>query len=191
MTGDGREMDGLPAGPAPFRLTEAEFRAYAGRMGQRQAARLRQGHGPRATLILIAVLVILCAGLWGAGVVERRTALLVFILTLFAALVARLITYALFASAQARAAADAASDPSLFKAERRVTAAPAGLTVVTGRDSQTIPFAAIQHIETGEGLLYIWTGTAAAVVIPDRAFADAEQARAFESALRALLPAGR
>lgn len=161
-----------PFGPYAFTLTKQDFAAFALRMGRRHAMRHEQRYGLATALGLLgASLAAVFAG-WAFGLVESGPALWLFPAAAAALAFGKIFTHRQILRAQNAAVFEAAGEEALYEGRRRVTLDAEGVTLEDDAGPTRTGWAQVETVERQGGLIIFWTGLAAGITLPERAFAN-------------------
>ena len=162
-------------GPYGFVLAPAEAEAAAERLGLRVALKGGLAAGHATPLALFALTLLFASALALTGFISRRAGDATIILAALAFMIQRAVMRRRF-----------------WRARRRAREAIVGLqgtdglSAAFGEDSLTLTgvggsrrlsYADCQDAENAGGLIYVWPNVGAPIIVPTRAFADADEAR--------------
>lgn len=164
-----------PPGPFAFTLEPAEIDAVAARYGLRQA--LGDGLTVRhhAPLAAFALTLLFAAILGKTDLIGRRAAEAAMLLAAMAFMIQRLWTHRRIWRARSRARAEV----ERLLANRALTATieDAAVREGGGPAPRRMRLADCREAEEAGGLVYLWSGTGAPIVLPGRILADGDAAR--------------
>jgi hypothetical protein len=176
-------------GPYAFKFEPAEADAAAARAGLRRALKGGLLTSHIAPLTAFTLVMAFASVLALTGVISRRAGEETIILAAAAFMIQRLVTHWRIHSARSEGRAATGR----LQSAGAVTATFGDETLSFDVDGRTLNlrYADCEQAEDAGGLIYVWPRNGAPIVVPTRAFADAEEAARLLSRLSARIGNGR
>ena len=176
-------------GPYAFTLAPAEAEAAAARAGLRAALRGGLLASHVAPLAAFALIMAFSSVLALTGLISRRAGDATLILAALAFMIQRLVTHWRIG----RARRDGRAAIARLRSAGAVTATFGDESLSLDVDGRTLRlrYAECEQAEDAGGLIYVWPRNGAPIVVPTRAFANAEEAARLVSRVSGRIGDGR